>query len=335
MTHRKFLITSIIGTALLTSLPLTSQANTNVCTNLPTDLAIGATNSSSNNMVGMLQTFLINEGFLVTTSIGRFGPATEEAVIRFQRANSLSASGFVGPLTRALIKSRTCTTPTTPAPSTPVSTPAPTTQTPSQTIAPGYVVTYPTAGRSFTLGDQTTISWTGPKDQSVDITLEDQNGVGQGYIASGLYNITQYTWKVGEIFSGDKKTISGPGTYRIRVRSSSRGIQAGDRTSVAIGINATPLYIRNLLPGSSMPNDGKTTGVIYGTGFNNTSAIKIDGEWGMAISPTYLSPDGRVLVFTIPSYIGPGNHTISVKNNYLTASTSPSNALDLVVTSSN
>lgn len=58
-----------------------------------------------------LQKFLDNAGFLLaTTGVGSpghetdiFGPHTYRALVRFQAAQGLPATGYLGPLTRAAI----------------------------------------------------------------------------------------------------------------------------------------------------------------------------------------------------------------------------------------
>lgn len=50
-----------------------------------------------------VQRRLIETNFLSTRATGIFGPATRDAVIRFQRANGITANGTVGPLTMAAL----------------------------------------------------------------------------------------------------------------------------------------------------------------------------------------------------------------------------------------
>ncbi|MEI7463249.1 MAG: peptidoglycan-binding domain-containing protein, partial [Candidatus Taylorbacteria bacterium] len=68
----------------------------------PNDLYVGASGQDVSNM----QTQLINLGFDISsissgaTSKGYFGQQTKDALIRYQTANSIPATGFFGPLTR-------------------------------------------------------------------------------------------------------------------------------------------------------------------------------------------------------------------------------------------
>ncbi|MCF7865321.1 MAG: peptidoglycan-binding protein [Candidatus Pacebacteria bacterium] len=50
----------------------------------------------------MLQRLLAAQGFLAATPNGYFGRATKAAVMKFQRTHSLPASGFFGPMSRAV-----------------------------------------------------------------------------------------------------------------------------------------------------------------------------------------------------------------------------------------
>jgi peptidoglycan hydrolase-like protein with peptidoglycan-binding domain len=76
-------------------------ANATAATAITKTLSRGLKNDAQ---VKILQEFLITKGFLVATADGNFGPKTETAVKKFQRANGVSPLGIVGPQTRALIK---------------------------------------------------------------------------------------------------------------------------------------------------------------------------------------------------------------------------------------
>lgn len=71
-----------------------------------TDMTIGARGAQ----VVELQERLRAEGFFTfPTSTGYFGPITQEAVKQYQTAHGISATGFVGPLTRASLNASTST----------------------------------------------------------------------------------------------------------------------------------------------------------------------------------------------------------------------------------
>ncbi|MBP6866563.1 MAG: peptidoglycan-binding protein, partial [Candidatus Pacebacteria bacterium] len=74
----------------------------------PRDLKLGMTGED----IRELQKYLNKNGFIVAKSgigsIGkentRFGPATEAAVIKFQKANKLPGTGFFGPKSRGVVE---------------------------------------------------------------------------------------------------------------------------------------------------------------------------------------------------------------------------------------
>ena len=90
-----------------------------VCTDITTNQKISYKNSS----VTKLQNYLAFYGYLTVEPTGYFGVKTKEAVASFQTAHGIEATGFVGPLTRAQIKTNSCTSS---LPVTPVVNPTPT-----------------------------------------------------------------------------------------------------------------------------------------------------------------------------------------------------------------
>ena len=85
-------------------MPTLTFAQTTNCTAISHDLAFGATGSE----VTKLQTFLKSNGYFAASITPRFGPATQTAVRNFQKAKGISATGTVGPLTRAAINTVGC-----------------------------------------------------------------------------------------------------------------------------------------------------------------------------------------------------------------------------------
>lgn len=55
--------------------------------------------------VYQLQTRLVKEGYATYTPTGFFGPKTKISVIAYQKAKNLPQTGYVGPLTRAILNS--------------------------------------------------------------------------------------------------------------------------------------------------------------------------------------------------------------------------------------
>lgn len=58
---------------------------------------------SKGERVMVLQNFLVSKGYLSGLVDGKFGPKTKAAVVAYQKANKISPTGFVGPLTFAAI----------------------------------------------------------------------------------------------------------------------------------------------------------------------------------------------------------------------------------------
>jgi peptidoglycan hydrolase-like protein with peptidoglycan-binding domain len=75
------------------------------------NIRYGSYDVTTQNSVTSLQTYLSQQGYFSSTNIGtgHFGPLTLRAVMTFQTAHSLPSTGFVGPLTRAVI-SQNCGT---------------------------------------------------------------------------------------------------------------------------------------------------------------------------------------------------------------------------------
>lgn len=109
MTIKKISLSSL-AIVLVCSFLIVSQVRAAV--SVPTitrDLSVGATGSD----VKALQQFLNSNGYLIANSgagskgkeTNMFGYATKNALIKFQKANNISASGFFGEKTRAILSS--------------------------------------------------------------------------------------------------------------------------------------------------------------------------------------------------------------------------------------
>ncbi len=103
------------------SQPTTTQTIVNTCNSTSTkyiftkNLAQGSTGTE----VLELQKVLVSSGYLKATPNGNYGPATKQAVISYQIASKISATGSVGQITRTSLNSVTAsscsTTQTTPS----------------------------------------------------------------------------------------------------------------------------------------------------------------------------------------------------------------------------
>ncbi|HEU0081098.1 MAG TPA: peptidoglycan-binding domain-containing protein [Candidatus Paceibacterota bacterium] len=277
------------------------------CTALSSDLARGSANPSG--QVLALQNFLSSTSYLAVAPNGVFGPATLAAVKAFQSANGISATGTVGPITRLAIQIRSCSS--APDQANSQSTQA---QTPAANVGQGALITAlsPAAGESLALGSTATIRWTGPAGTIYNVILEDASSTRMGFLVSGT-RATSYDWTVGDLYSNGSTVKAPPGVYRVRAEDAGQGPQSSDRLSGAFTVAAPPLTIANILPqsGRAAPN---ASVVLYGSGFTQSTLIDFYG-YGQ-IAPLFVSPDGRALVFTVPSGSYTGPHTFTAVNSY-------------------
>lgn len=88
--------------------PAQSIASTG-CLDLSQNIHQGNKDSNLHGDIYALQSFLKSSNFLTVNSTGYFGVQTLKAVKAFQKANNITATGFVGPLTRSQIKKISCT----------------------------------------------------------------------------------------------------------------------------------------------------------------------------------------------------------------------------------
>lgn len=294
------------------------------CVNLTRDLSQGMSDASAGGQVTMLQNYLVSAGYLASTPNGYFGPATLAAVKRFQTVNGISALGTVGPLTRVALNIKSC------ASSVPVPTPA-VTPTPVSTplSQPGITAGSPRSGESLNLDDAYTVKWTAPAGTGpYNVILEDSSGTPQGFIVSGTY-ATSYTWTVGVVHNSSSASTDTvpPGTYRIHAEASG-GAQTSDVLSATFTIAAS-ISISQIFP-HAVAADGNRSVVIYGSDFKPTSMVDIYG-YG-TVPPQFVSADGRVIVFAVPTGVYPGPHTVTVLNRYGSSDvTTESNSSDLIV----
>ena len=96
--------------------PTFAQTNQTQCLTLTTNMRAGAKDAYTNGEVTSLQNYLADAGFFNSAYVGtgNFGPITYKAVVNFQRAHNLPTTGYVGPMTRAVIRSAHCSTPSSP-----------------------------------------------------------------------------------------------------------------------------------------------------------------------------------------------------------------------------
>jgi len=93
---------TILGLVLLSSFSLASAAT---CVSLTANVTRGTESSN----VRVLQTFLLEKGYLKATPNGYFGPATLSAVKLYQKSAGLPQTGAVLAMTRAALTKESCT----------------------------------------------------------------------------------------------------------------------------------------------------------------------------------------------------------------------------------
>lgn len=305
------------------------------CTILTKDLVFGDTNSSSGSQISALQSFLYSKGFLSVSPTGRFGSLTASAVKKFQLSEGISAIGSVGPITRSAIKKVSCYSVITGETSTsntnvvtqPVATPVP-------VYNPIYT---PASGAQLITGQKYFVQWEGGDNQvSVSLMLKDSNGAGAGHVASSLSGRTHsYNWTVGNVsLAGQQSVVIPPGDYQLNVIDDATYGSVFNIKSGMFSVKESPLFISHILP-TQVPADGKTTVILYGSGFNSLTRVILSSLYNSTLTPQYVSPDGSFIWFYAPQYLSPGEYKVSVYNNYsnsyTSATSTPSNYVTLQV----
>lgn len=298
---------------LLLALALPVSAASSACIRLSSDLSRGA----SGIAVTTLQTFLRDSGYLFASPNGHFGPATFSAVQAFQKARGISMTGTVGPLTRKAIESESCTTVTNPV-IPPVSASTSPTQS-SSSVSPrsNVIITSPWEGTTLTIGSSHTIRWGGAMSVSDALVLEDEGGATRGYVAFFPGTSEEYRWDVGRVSVGDTTEFVGPGTYRIRVQDKSRGAQSQDPKSRLFTLVAPELSISSVTPSALLP-DGKSSAVIFGKGFTRGTRLYLGASREHQANVLFVSPDGTILVFSVPDSVPRGLHRLVIRTSYST-----------------
>ncbi|HEY0907811.1 MAG TPA: peptidoglycan-binding domain-containing protein [Candidatus Paceibacterota bacterium] len=292
-------ITYAIGILSLLSVATPALA---ACTDIAADIGSGSTGSN----VTRLQVYLAEAGYLTATPNGVFGPATLAAAKKFQAANGISSTGFVGPTTRAFIKAKSCAT-----------TPTASGSSGSQTNVPAKapLISSPKAGAVVTIGKTQIIRWASEIKSTYSIILEDKNGISVGYIAITRLGGTQFEWKAGEVYSTEsqKNTVVAPGEYKIRIRNTYAGTSADDPQSAVFTLEAQPVAANMIYPKTVSSSD-ETPIVIYGSGFNDATSIYLNGPFNIRTTKQYVSPDGKVLIFSLTSNMSAGTYSIWAYN---------------------
>ena len=89
--------------------PLPTPSQSSTCIDLKYDIKFGD-RSFGDSYINVLQSFLAGRGYFQKDFVvtGYFGSLTLSAVKKFQADYGISSTGYVGPITRAKIKSISC-----------------------------------------------------------------------------------------------------------------------------------------------------------------------------------------------------------------------------------
>ncbi len=189
--------------------------------------------------------------------------------------------------------------------------------------APVSTITSPASGATLSIGKLYPISWNSSTNYPYNIVLEQLGGAGAGFIATNLSGGAGYSWRAGNVFSSAAQadqTVA-TGTYRVRITAATGGVSDGDPVSGWFTLIGPPLALNSVSP-TSLPVDGRSTAVIYGTGLNSSSVVYFDQQYGARANVQYISPDGTIMVITVPSSVSIGAHSLFIMNQYGTISNS-------------
>ena len=246
-----------------------------------------------------------------------FGPATLASVQKFQSANSISATGYVGHITRLAIKIKSCESVRVESiPETVTRTPVQSDSTPRSSVS----IISPRDGDTLTIGKSHIIKWGKNMSISDSLVLDSEDGIARGYIAFFPGTAEEYVWDVGRISVGNSTETIEPGRYRIRVQDKLRGVSVNDPKSNIFTIIAPDLSVSSIKPSGILP-DGRASAVLFGSGFMKNTRMYLDGPYQNEASVLFVSPDGTILVFSIPSTVPRGLHRIVLRTSYGTITT--------------
>lgn len=309
--------TIYIGAMAALLLAASASAHAAACTRLTRDLSTGSNDSTMGGQVRQLQEFLVSAGYLSAAPNGNFGPATTAAVKAYQAAKGLPSTGFVGSLTRFAIEYQSCSSTSSSGSNASGSQATESTGSNSGSSSSKGSITRPRAGEELVMGKTFTVKWAGVPKGDYALVLEDSKGVTHGYIASYLSpSATEYVWNVGEVeVSGSNSTKRVPlDDYRIRLQSRSFGKSDSDAVSSTFRIGAPELAATTLLP-TSIRADGKAVVALYGAGLFGAT-IYLDEWYQNPVTVVYASPDGRLLVLSVPEGTAVGKHRLVIRNQY-------------------
>ncbi len=314
----KIIVLSVV--VVLTIHAITADTFASTCVQINSNLSYDQTDSTTDGPVMMLQKYLQLNGYFSSNPNGHFGLVTLASVKKIQAGNNLAATGYVGPLTRALISQKTCSTVSTVATS---HIPTPQSLTPSEPVTPTIVsntnITAPLTGQVLSTGSTTIVRWNNTPANTYNIILEQPGGVGAGFVAqdqSPYGNVNQYIWNVGKVYSSQSNSNQNvvPGTYRLRLESTNIGATSSDETSGWFTVINRQFSVNSVSPANAYA-DNTTSVVLFGQGFTTSASVYFDTNYSSyRANNSFVSSDGTVLVFTIPTTVTSGSHTLYIND---------------------
>jgi hypothetical protein len=148
--------------------------------------------------------------------------------------------------------------------------------------------------------------------------LEDDKGVSKGFASYSAGSAGQYTWDVGSVYvsGSDQREVVGPGAYRLRLQGTpARGVSEASLVSESFRITLPVTSVKSVLP-SSVRANGTSAAVLYGSGFTEGTTIYMGDSYRNGVTTLYYSPEGTIIVFSVPSTIAPGTYPIVLRDRY-------------------
>lgn len=323
------IISNPYSATISTSQNVTQNPITVTCVDLSYDLYQGLSDKGNDTSVTKLQTFLNKNNYLKANPNGYFGPATKSAVKAFQYTNNISNTGRVGPSTRQAIRNQTCkANSNTASVVEAVSTPKP-----ERINASNQTVSNPSEGATLRSENYINIQWKNVSSAIYDIKLEDKNGLSYGFVASSRMG-DSYNWQIGKVYSArtNSEIYVEPGTYRLALSSANYRNDVPDQFSGLFSILGRPLDIDSVMP-NSVTNSVDSSVVLYGRGFDSTTMVNYENDSiKRVVTPSFISSDGKIIVFKIPSQTATGQYSLTVFNTYSSGATStPSNNVNISI----
>jgi peptidoglycan hydrolase-like protein with peptidoglycan-binding domain len=303
------------------------------CYNIVNNLKYKDRDVNKNGEVTVLQNFLLSKKYMTVNATGYFGVLTLKGVKNFQRTNSISPTGFVGPITRAKIKSLTCPTPN----------------------SSSVTVVSPNGGESLVQGKNHTIKWT---DSSMSIQADkydiklvqyispstSDQGVNQFVIAKAVSGYS-YDWLVGsnlnkiEDMSGN---IIPVGSYKIVVSKS--GTNVYDVSDAPFNIvsnsNSTSKGTLYINPANLVVINGYTATLqaMYQPPLpaclSSVPACEMPTPAPYAVKATWTSSDTKIATVDYKDMCPVGAQCLVYQPDYLTASVKGITEGSVVITAS-